>query len=103
MGLFGNSNYNNNNNDSTNEDRSYKALIKLVDDKSVFGRHYKEICEMLQMRKVPAARMPSKDHFMSRIFACLDEEKLSEWITNYVQLESTEDGEESDDLISQEK
>lgn len=101
MSLFGNNN--NNNFDNGSNDRLNQSMVTLVGEKSIFGKHYTKICQILQMRNVPASRMPSREHFMSRVFACLDEEKLSKWLEKYVEIEAIVDEEENDDIIGQDK
>ena len=89
MVLFGNNNFGGHNEGGEiKPDKTYQTMIGLVGDKSVFGKHYKKICEMLKMRKVPPSRFPSMEHFMSRVFACLDEEKFSVWLEKYVEMEA---------------
>ncbi len=88
MGLFGQNNFGGGNNDEIKPDRTYQTMIGLVGDKSVFGKQYKQICELLKMRNVPTSRFPSMEHFMSRVFSCLDEEKFSVWLEKYVEMEA---------------
>lgn len=94
MALFSN-NYSNNESDNSN--KTYSEAVKLVNDKSVFGRYYSKICQILKMRNVPASRFPSREHFMSRIFCCIDENKLNEWLTKYAETEAINIEEENDE------
>jgi hypothetical protein len=85
---------------NSSEKKSFKnqELISLVSDDSVFGRYYLKICEILKSRKVPASRLPTREHFMSRLFTCLDKEKLEDWLTRYIEVEVLDD-ESSDEEI----
>jgi len=86
MGLFGN--FNNNEDDAASKpDKTFQAMVELVGEKSPFGRYYTNICEILKARKVPASRFPSRAHFMSRMLASVDENKLNDWLVKYAEME----------------
>ncbi len=80
-----------NRNDSSNDfkpNNAHQSMIELVSDRSVFGRFYAKICDILKDRGVPASRIPSREHFMSRIFDSLDEIKLNSWLEKYSEMEA---------------
>jgi hypothetical protein len=70
-------------------------LIKLIDEKSIFGRHYIKLCEILKKNGVPPTRMPTMIHFMSKIFQIIDDEKYNVWINKYIDMEGAS-GKEGD-------
>ena len=84
MGLF-------ESNDEEKPNNNISNLFALIGDKSVFGRYYTKICEIMKSRGVPTSRLPSKEHFMSRVFSCLDQAKMSEWIEQYSEMEGIAD------------
>ena len=69
-------------------EHKYDKYIELVDDSSSFGRWYAKIREILTQRNVPSTRLPNRAHFMSRFLACLDENKLEDWLLKYSELEA---------------
>jgi hypothetical protein len=71
-------------------------LFKLIDEKSIFGRHYNKLCEILKQNGVPPTRMPTMAHFMSKIFQIMDEEKYNDWINKYIDMEGVS-GKEGDE------
>ena len=97
MVLFGNNNFGKpEENAEFKPDKTFQTMMNLVGDKSLFGKHYKKICEMLKMRKVPPSRFPSMEHFMSRLLSSLDEEKFSAWLKKYVEMEAIDVEEDED-------
>ena len=69
-------------NDTADKKPDNKQLMELI------GQHYENICSILKDNNVPITRMPTIEHFMSRVFNCLDQDKLQDWLTKYIQLES---------------
>ena len=96
---FGSNNQQQPHDSDSSDKKSYKnqELIALVSDDSVFGRYYLKICELLKSRKVPASRLPTREHFMSRMFTCLDKEKLEDLLTKYIDVEVIDDDEEGEE------
>lgn len=74
--------------DASKSDKSYQAMMAIVGDKSPFGKFYSKTMEILKTRNVPATRFPSREHFMSRLLSSIDETKLNDWLTKYIELEA---------------
>jgi hypothetical protein len=70
-----------------------EKLLELVSDDSVFGRWYTQITEILKQKNVPDTRMPTKAHFLSRVFTWIDHSKLELWLMQYADLEAVADDE----------
>ena len=70
-----------------------QTLVNLVNENSVFGKYYVRVCKILTDRNVPITRLPTKEHFMSRLFICIDEAKLEKWLSKYVEAEMLDDSE----------
>ncbi len=73
--------------DNNNLNIKNAELLKLIDNKSVFGRYYIKICEILKHKGVPSTRLPTLPHFMSRVFSCIDEKQMEDWIERFSKLE----------------
>jgi len=58
------------------------------------ARYFKEIYEYLVEEGVPADRLPSPWHVLSRAVGCVDHERLREWLDAYAAVEA--DAEEQD-------
>jgi len=80
MGLFGNFNKEQPQQENTKPDKMYKVAI------DIFERYYIKVNELLKMRNVPSSRMPSREHLMSQVFSCINEEKFSEWLGKYAEI-----------------
>lgn len=115
MGLFGDNNsyggFNQNNNQQPQQQNpEYKTkdllyLQSLVGEESVAGRYYIKFCETLKKAGVPTSRMPTMGHFLSKMFDCVDINKLNNWLVKYAELEkiiSEDDDEDSKDIINNE-
>ncbi len=106
----GNYGQNNNNNyqQQQPQQQEYKSkdllyLQSLVGDASPFGRYYLKICQKLKDEGVPTTRLPTREHFLSRMFDSLDENKLSSWMVKYVDLEKivVDDEDDKEDITKE--
>jgi len=58
--------------------------LRAIDDNSVFGKYYIDVCEIMKSNNVPKDRLPSLVHFMSKAFSCLDADRMEKWVKNYI-------------------
>jgi hypothetical protein len=86
-GWGSNNNQNDQNNDNQPKSKDYLTAFAIVNDKSPFGRTYTKICKLLIKEGVPTTRLPTKEHFMSKIIDCIDDIKLNDWVSKYIDLE----------------
>ena len=73
--------------------RDTKWMADIVGSRSPFGVYYTKVCEVLKSRNVPATRLPTREHFMSKMLSFADAAKLERWMAMYVELEAISENE----------